>query len=326
MANDLGTVLITGASGFVAAHLVKLIKAQHPESLIVGTVRARSSTRFLWGLVGPIELREMNLEDSASVREVIKAVQPQHVFHLAAQSYVQASFKAPHQTLLTNAEGTRLLLDSLQIHAPDARTLLAGSSEEYGMVYPEETPITEENPLRPLSPYAMSKVMTELWGLYYHRVYGMNVIVTRAFNHSGPGRTKPFAESDWARQAVLIRYGQQEPYIDVGNLTPQRDYTDARDTVKAYLSVLLKGEPGQVYNVASGKTYAMADILNMIIDLSGIKAEIRVDQTRFRVADVPLLLGDSTKLYNCTGWKPEIPLETTLRDLIAYWDREENYV
>ena len=326
MAENLGTVLITGASGCVAAYLTKLIKTQYPETRIVGTIRSRSSIRFLESLAGPIELCEMNLEDPASVAEVIGTVKPHYVFHLAAQSFVQTSFKAPHQTLLANAEGTRLLLDASRLYVPNARILLAGSSEEYGLVRPEETPITETNELRPLSPYAVSKVITEQWGLYYQRVHKMPVIVTRAFNHSAPGRTKIFAESDWARQAVLIRQGRQEPFISVGNLTPQRDYTDARDTVKAYLGILLKGTPGQVYNVASGKTIIMSDILKMIIEIAGIEAEIRTDFSRFRVADVPLLLGDSTKLRSQIDWKPEIPIETTLRDLIAYWDKQENYV
>jgi GDP-4-dehydro-6-deoxy-D-mannose reductase len=187
------------------------------------------------------------------------------------------------------------------------------------MVYPEETPITENNPLRPLSPYAVSKVAQDTLAYQYFMSYGTPVIRTRGFNHTGPRRGDVFVTSNFALQIALIEAGKQEPVIMVGNLDAKRDFTDVRDTVRAYWLTLEHGEPGEVYNIASGKAWRIGEVLDMLLSHSSVEIEVQEDPERLRPSDVPLLLGDNSRLREATRWKPEIPFEQTTRDLLDYW-------
>ncbi|MCK4306651.1 GDP-mannose 4,6-dehydratase, partial [candidate division WOR-3 bacterium] len=196
---------------------------------------------------------------------------------------------------------------------------IAGSSEEYGMVHSDEVPIKETNPLRPLSPYGVSKVAQDLLAYQYYMSYKLNVVRTRAFNHSGPRRGNVFVCSEFAKQIAEIEKGKREPVILVGNLDAQRDFTDVRDIVKAYWLGLDKCKPGEVYNICSGKAYKISEVLDILISLSKVKIEIKEDPSKMRPSDVPYLGGDSTKFRDATGWKPEIPFERTLKDLLNYW-------
>ena len=187
------------------------------------------------------------------------------------------------------------------------------------MVLPEETPIKETNPLRPLSTYAVSKVAQDLMGYQYHQSYGMHIVRTRGFNHTGPRRGDVFVTSNFAKQIVEVERGRQAPVIHVGNLNAVRDFTDVRDTVVAYYLALEKGKPGDVYNVATGKGYKISEMLDILLSFSTIKIETRPDPNRMRPSDVELLLGDATKLRQETGWEPKYKFEQTMKDLLDYW-------
>ena len=196
---------------------------------------------------------------------------------------------------------------------------IACSSEEYGMVFPNEVPIRETNPLRPLSPYAVSKVAMDYLGYQYFESYKLRIVRTRGFNHTGPRRGETFAESTFAKQIALIEKGKQEPIIFVGNLEAERDYTDVRDMVRAYTLAVEKCDPGEVYNICTGKAFQMKAVLDMLLSFSNVKVQIKQDPARMRPSDVPILIGDNSKFVAKTGWKPEIPFEKTLKDLLDYW-------
>jgi GDP-4-dehydro-6-deoxy-D-mannose reductase len=252
-------------------------------------------------------------------KEALHHSKPEYIFHLAAQSFVPASWRAPAETLSTNVIGQVHLFEAVREQGLDCRIQIAGSSEEYGLVLESEVPITEHNPLRPLSPYAVSKVAQDMLAYQYFRSYGMRVIRTRAFNHTGPRRGEVFAESSFARQIAEIEAGKREPILRVGNLDAKRDYSDVRDVVKAYLLGIEKGEAGEVYNICSGITNPVRHILDTLLSFTTAKIEVTQDPARLRPSDVTVLWGDSSKFRKQTGWKPETPLEQTLRDLLNYW-------
>jgi GDP-4-dehydro-6-deoxy-D-mannose reductase len=309
--------LITGITGFVGSHLTELLLDRGFE--VYGTLRWRSPLDNISHLLGRIELVECDLRDASSVKEALRQSKPEYVFHLAAQSFVPTSWRAPAETLSTNVIGQVHLLEAIREQGLKCRIQIAGSSEEYGLVLESEVPITELNPLRPLSPYAVSKVTQDMLAYQYFRSYGMHLIRTRTFNHTGPRRGEVFAESSFARQIAEIEAGKREPILRVGNLDAKRDYSDVRDVVKAYLLGLEKGEAGEVYNICSGITNPVRHILDTLLSFTTAKIEVTQDPARMRPSDVTVLWGDSSKFRKQTGWKPEIPLEQTLRDLLNYW-------
>ena len=236
-------LLITGITGFVGSHMAEYALAQG--AAVSGSVRWRSRTENIEHLRGQIRLIECDLRDSASVRRLLAASAPTHIIHLAAQSYVAASWHTPGETLSTNITGQVNLLEGIREIPTPPRVLIIGSSEEYGLVHPDELPIRETNPLRPLSPYAVSKVGQDLMGFQYFRSYGLPILRTRAFNHEGPRRGEVFVTSNFAKQVAEIEAGRHDPVIDVGDLTPRRDYSDVRDIVRGYWMLLERGEPGR---------------------------------------------------------------------------------
>ena len=266
-----------------------------------------------------VNLIRGDLTDASSMRHLIRIVRPDRIFHLAAQSYVPASWNAPAQTFTTNVIGQLNLLEAVREEGGDPLIHIAGSSEEYGLVLPDEVPITESNPLRPLSPYAVSKVTQELLALQYHRSYGFKTVITRGFNHEGPRRGEVFSTSSFAKQIAEIEKGMREPVINVGDLSCKRDWTDVRDFVRAYWLALEKGVPGEVYNVGSGVTRTVQSMLDLLLSMSSISIEVRTDPTRMRPSDVRILWSNSDKFKTQTGWEPKIPFEQTLRDLLDYW-------
>jgi len=311
-------VLITGATGFVGSHLIDFL-LENEEVEIFGTRRRRSDMSLVQHVKDRVNWIEVDITDAHSVRWAVKEVQPDIVFHLAAQSFVPTSWKAPQETFITNALGTVNLLEALRDQELDARIQIAGSSEEYGFVRPEEVPITEKNPLRPQSPYGVSKVAADLFGQQYHRSYGMDIIITRAFNHTGPRRGEVFVVSNFSKQIAEAEAGLREPVMYVGNLEAKRDFTDVRDMVRAYWLAVQKGEAGEVYNICSGKAISIGELLDKLLAMSKKEIEVRQDPNRRRPSDVPLLLGDATKFKKMTNWKPVIPLEKTLQDTLNYW-------
>ena len=311
-------ILITGITGFTGSHLAEYFLNNDTDE-IHGTVRWRSDLQNIAHIRQNIMLHECDITDASAVKSVITQVKPDQIFHLAAQSYVPFSWRAPHQTLSTNILGELNLFEALRHVKKETVVLVAGSSEEYGMVYPEETPIKETNPLRPLSPYGVSKVAQDLLGYQYFKSYGLPIVRTRAFNHEGPRRGEVFVTSTFSRQIVEIERGKKDPVIHVGNLNAVRDYLDVRDVVRAYALALAKGSPGEVYNICSGEGIRIGDMLDMLLSLSRVKVTIEQDPSRMRPSDVELLVGSSEKFRKATGWKPEIPFLQTLKDLLEYW-------
>ena len=336
-------VLITGITGFAGSHLAEHILAEHPDVALYGTYRWRSRMENLeelarrrvldvvegrfptgaemreTGKAGRVTLLHCELTDAGAVEKLISAVQPDRIFHLAAQSFVQSSFDEPTATIDINVRSQLNLLEAVRRHDMATRVHIAGSSEEYGLVLPDEVPMKETNPLRPLSPYAVSKVTQDKLAWQYFKSYGMHVVVTRGFNHTGPRRGAFFSTSTFARQIAEIESGLHEPVIMVGDLTTKRDWTDVRDMVRAYWVALERCEPGESYNVGSGRTWSIREMLDILLSRSQVKIRTQEDPARLRPSDVPILWADISKFRAATGWEPKIPFERTLADLLQYW-------
>ena len=312
-------VLVTGVTGFVGSHLVDYLLTL-PGVEIFGIKRWRSRTENIEHFENRITLYECDIKDASSVRNAIEEIRPERIFHLAAQSYVPTSWNAPTETLEINIMGQLNIFEAARRTGIDPIIQIAGSSEEYGYVKADELPIKETNPLRPLSPYAVSKVAQDMMAYQYFMNYGIKVIRTRAFNHTGPRRPSIFVCSDFAHQIVEIEKGKKEPEIHVGNLESIRDFTDVRDIVRAYWLAMEKCEPGEVYNICSGKGWKIKDTLYTLIEFSGVKdIKIVQEEVRLRPTDVPVLCGDCGKFKKTTGWQTEIPFEQTLQDLLHFW-------
>jgi GDP-4-dehydro-6-deoxy-D-mannose reductase len=311
--------LITGITGFAGSHLAEYLLKQK-NCQVFGIYRWRSRMENIEGVKDKITLLECDLRDAASTYEAIKKTKPDMIFHLAAQSYVPMSWTAPSETLTTNIMSELNIFEAVRsLGLKDCRIHIAGSSEEYGMVSPAETPIKETNPLRPLSPYGVSKVAQDLLGYQYFKSYGLKIIRTRAFNHTGPRRGDVFVTSNFSKQIVEIEKGKRKPVIYVGNLEAVRDFSDVRDVVRGYYLALKDGKPGEVYNICSGKGYKIKEMLNVLISLADCDIKTIQDPKRLRPSDVELLLGDATKIRKAVGWKCEIPFKKTMKDLLDYW-------
>jgi GDP-4-dehydro-6-deoxy-D-mannose reductase len=311
-------VLVTGVTGFAGSHLVDYM-LERGDVEVWGTQRWRSRTENIEHVRERIRLVECDLRDAESTRDTIEQIRPEWVFHLAAQSFVPTSWKAPTESLTTNVLGQLHLFEACRRLGLKPRIQVACSSEEYGMVYENELPIREANPLRPLSPYAVSKVAQDMLAYQYFMSYQTDVVITRGFNHEGPRRGPVFVASDFAKQIADIERGLRDPVIHVGNLEARRDFTDVRDMVRAYWLALEKCEPGEVYNIATGKGWKIRDLLDHLLSLTKVKIEVRQDPARLRPSDVPILLGDNSKFVAATGWQPTIPFEQTLRDMLDHW-------
>lgn len=309
--------LITGITGFVGSHLAEYLLISGYD--VYGTVRWRSRHDNIEDIKNKVKLIEADIRDSYSIKKAVEESEPDFIFHLAAQSYVPTSFHAPQETLMTNITGTVNVLEAVRSCNLDPKIHIAGSSEEYGFVKPNEVPVKETNILRPLSPYGVSKVAEEMISIQYNKSYGLKTVVTRAFNHTGPRRGDVFVTSNFSKQAAEIEKGIKEPVIHVGNLNAQRDFSDVRDIVRAYELSLKKCDYGEVYNICSGKGWKIKELLDLILSMSTMKIRIEADKSRFRPSDVEVLVGDSTKFREKTGWKPEIPFEKTIKDLLDYW-------
>ena len=274
--------LVTGAGGFVGRHLLEHLLA-HTDWHIYGNAHAAAlhtgDERVRWVA--------SDLTNKAETVSMVDEVRPDFVFHLAAQSNVQQAFKDPEKTFMTNVIGQLNLLDALRERVPQARILIVCSSEEYGLVRPEDIPINEDTPFRPNNPYAVSKIAQDALATQYFLSYGQQTIRVRPFNHIGPGQTEHFVTAAFARQVARIEAGLQEPIISVGNLEAERDFTDVRDTVGAYHLALTQGEPGEVYNIGSGVGRKMQWILDTLVSMSKIAVEVRHDPARMRPADIP---------------------------------------
>lgn len=311
-------VLITGITGMVGSHLAEYILANHPGVEVHGLVRWRSPRANIEQIQPKLFLHCAELRDLNSLVILLTKVKPERIFHLAAQSYVTTSFDAPADTLHTNVIGTTNLLDAVRIVGIDPVIHICSSSEVYGQVTKDEVPIRESNPLRPASPYAVSKVGEDMIALQYFLSYGIKAIRTRMFTHTGPRRGDIFAESAFAKQIAEIEAGVRPNPLKVGNLDSVRTFSDVRDAVKAYWLLLEKCTPGEVYNIGGNQTMTVGEMLEMLKGMANTKIEHEVDRSLLRPSDVTLQIPDISKFQSATGWEPEISLEKTLRDLLDY--------
>ena len=325
-------VLITGVLGMVGSHMLDFL-LEKPSVKIYGFCRWNESMDNIEHLTDIINKKERveliygDLNDYASVVNAIEISKPEYVFHLGAQSYPQTSFDSPLETLQTNILGTANLLEALR-KSPykDAMIHVCASSEIFGRVTKDKLPINEECSLHPASPYAISKVGTDLIGRYYGEAYKMMVMTTRMFTHTGPRRGDVFHESTFAKQIAMIEHGLQEPKILVGNLDSLRTYADVRDAVRAYWMLLnINPSPGAYYNIGGTYTCKVGDTLNYFLSKSTVKdIQIVTDPSRLRPIDADLQIPDTTKFKNLTGWEPVIPFNKTMDDLLDYWRERIN--
>lgn len=315
-------ILITGITGFVGSHLAEYCLSM-PEVEVYGTVLSHhlgDEIKRVSHIKDKIKLFECNLTNRIATERVLQQIKPDKIFHLAAQSFVKVSWDGPEDTIYNNIMSELNIFESCRSLGINPVIQIAGSSEEYGLVLENETPIKETNPLRPLSPYAVSKIAQEMLGYQYHKSYGLKVVLTRAFNHEGPGRGEQFVTSTFAKQIALIEKGKQEPTVKVGNLDAERDYTDVRDMVQAYWLATEKCEFGSAYNICSGKVWKIKKVLEFLLSISTNKdIKTEQDQERMRPSDVQILKGDYSEFNKATGWEPKIPFEKTLTDLLNYW-------
>ena len=319
-------VLITGVTGMVGSHLVDYL-LKNTDCEIWGMLRWRSPLDNISHLLERVNKKNRfhlvygDLNDQISLLSVIGEAKPDLVFHLAAQSYPKTSFESPLDTYNTNIIGTARLLEAFRKLEQDPWIHVCASSEVFGRVSEDKLPINEECSFHPASPYAISKVGTDLIGRYHAEAYNQKVITTRMFTHTGPRRGDVFAESTFAKQISMIELGLIEPVIKVGNLKSLRTFADVRDAVRAYYMMLtISPIIGEYYNIGGTHVCSIGDMLNTLIDLSSIKdIKIEVDQDRLRPIDADLQVPDTSKFTNHTGWKPEISFEKTMLDLLNYW-------
>lgn len=327
--------LITGITGMVGSHLADFLLA-NTDWDIIGVCRWRSPLDNVQHLLERVNNKDRvffdyaDLNDESSLITVISKVKPDYVFHLAAQSYPLTSFTAPIDTLNTNIIGTARLLEAIHFEMGRDKSYkpvvhVCASSEVFGKIPADkkpETGIDEECPFHPASPYAISKVGTDLVGRYYAEAYGMTVMTTRMFTHTGPRRGDVFHESTFAKQIAMIEAGKIPPVVKVGNLHSLRTYADVRDAVCAYYMLVTKNPiPGEYYNIGGSYTCEVGDTLNTLISYSAMKDKIKVeiDPERLRPIDADLQIPDCRKFKVHTGWEPEIPFDKTMHDLLDYW-------
>jgi GDP-4-dehydro-6-deoxy-D-mannose reductase len=311
-------VLITGFTGFVGSHLAEHL-LERGDCEVFGLYRWRSRMENIEHLLDRVTLIEGDIADAAAMHRALDKSRPDWIFHLAAQSFVPTSWTSPGETLDVNVQGQVNLFEAVRQAGGSPRIQIACSSEEYGLVHADETPITEDNPLRPLSPYAVSKVAQDMLAYQYHASYGVDSVRTRGFNHTGPRRGHVFVCSNFARQVASIEAGLQDAVIQVGNLDARRDFTDVRDMVRGYVAALEKGSAGEVYNLCSGGSHSMQEILDLLLSMSNLDVSVKADPSRMRPSDVPILEGSADRFRATTGWRPEIEFRQTLQDLLDYW-------
>jgi GDP-4-dehydro-6-deoxy-D-mannose reductase len=311
-------VLVTGAAGFAGRHLVRFCKEQGAEVIGAGR-RPESEANPPEELDGYLQV---DLLDQGQTAALVDAERPERVFHLAAEASVARSWEQPERTIEANLASSLNLLEAIRGSAPDARVMVACSGEEYGPVPSDRLPITEDEPLRPQSPYAASKAAVDLVAGSFADSFGMHVVRTRAFNHAGPGQSDRYVIGSFARQIAEARARDEERVeLVTGNLEVRRDFTDVRDVVRAYWLALDAEAPG-AFNVCSGHSVALSELPVRLAELAGVEVGTRTDPDRLRKADVEDLYGSRGRLTAATGWEPQIPLDTTLRDTLDWWSGE----
>lgn len=304
-------ILITGGTGFVGPHLVRFLKSSGTKLTVLSSGEARAKEPG-------VDYRCSDIRNAEEIRAVIRDTSPDHIYHLAGISSVPVSWRDPRLTLETNVIGSYNVFDAAMGLPTPPKILNVSTSQVYA---PDEVALTETSRISPANPYAASKAMAELLAVQYQRSTQGGVITARAFNHTGPGQATTFALPSFARQLAEMEAGLRPPVLKVGNIQVRRDFTDVRDVIVAYSLLLEKGAVGEVYNVCSGRAVLLADIVKNLQKHCRVAIRIEIDSVRIRTDDVPVVVGDASKLRSATGWSATVPLERTMNELLAYWRR-----
>lgn len=315
--------LIIGGAGFVGAYLVRHLKNGLGQDVVV-TKMPQEQVHVSGVNMDDIQVLDLNILEKDSILDLLREVHPDCIYHLAAQSSVSVSWKNPALTIDVNVKGGVNILEALRELDYKPRVLFIGSGEEYGHILPNETPIREGNASRPGNIYAATKACQNMLAKIYADAYGLDVMMVRAFNHIGPNQQPLFVVADFCKQVAEIEAGSREPVMKVGNLSAKRDFTDVRDVVRAYALLMESGCAGETYNIGSGHAIAIEDILGIILRNSSVDIKVEVDSAKLRPVDVPIIEADTSKVYEATGWQPEIPLEQTIRETLDFWRTKEN--
>ena len=309
--------LITGVTGFAGSHLAEYLVA-HTDLEVWGT-DIRSNDRNIAAIRDNMHLIVGDISDPVVVSDVLSQAEPDYIFHLAAQAFVPLSWSDPWETMANNIRAQLNILQILSNSTARPRLLVVGSADEYGMISPDDLPVNEEAPLRPYSPYAVSKIAQDMLGYQYFASHGLPVVRVRPFNHIGARQSPSFVASDFAKQIAEIEHGRRNPLLSVGNLDAERDFTDVRDMVRGYHLALEEGEWGEVYNLGAERAYSIEQVLEMLLGMSEAQIEIVQDPARLRPSDVPVVVSDCRKFRERTGWSPKLSLRESLTSVLDYW-------
>jgi GDP-4-dehydro-6-deoxy-D-mannose reductase len=313
--------LVTGVTGFVGSHLTEHLLSARPDAELFGLRRWSSSSDEVAGLASVVRMVDGDLLDAPSLLRALQASRPEVIFHLAASSSVASSWNTPTEMMQVNVLGTLHLLEAMRQLDLDATVVLACSAEGYGHVEHGERPIPETQPFQPVSPYAVSKAAVDMLAFQYYQTFRLRTVRLRLFNHCGPRQSDRFVISALARQIAEIEADLRPPELQVGNLEARRDFLDVRDVARAYLLAAVKAQPGEVYNVASGKGRTIREVLDQLLTLTDAVIDVVFDPARLRPSEIPALVGDASRFRQATGWEPAIPFEQTLFDVLSYWRR-----
>ena len=309
-------VLVTGIAGFVGSYLTELLLEKREK--VVG-LYWNSNLENIEHIKSKVQLYSCNVADFRQTHQIIKKIKPKEIYHLAAISSVGKSFSEPVFTFKVNFGGTQNILEAVRKENLKSKILIPNSADMYGRVSAQALPIKETHPLKPISPYAISKTCADVLAEQYFKIYGIPVIRTRSFNHTGPRQALGFVIPDFASQVAKIDLDLQKPVLKVGDLRAKRDISDVRDIVSGYYLLMKRGKPGETYNIGSGKIYSLKKVLQYLVSLSSRKIRVEIDKTRLRKIDIPVLQADITKIKKDTGWKAKTPLEKTLQDTYNFW-------
>lgn len=312
--------LITGITGFAGGHLAQILLDRGDEVYGVARDEGAGLEHLSRGITPVIA----DLQAPAVIESLLEDIRPDAIYHLAGQAFVPTSWEDPWSTLENNIRPQLNILQAMVRQKSKARLLVVASNQVYGHIHPNQLPVNEDTPLRPDNPYGVSKVTQDILALQYHLSHGIDVLRARPFNHIGPRQNPVFVAASFARQIALIEAGQRDPVIYVGNLEARRDFTDVLDVMRAYALLVEHGDPGEAYNIGTGRAYSIQYLLEVLLSYSRVEIRIEQDPSRMRPSDIPVIYADNSKLRAKTGWEPVHKFEDSLKRVLDYWREEVN--